>query len=171
MNSVRVPKVQKGGAGVALQGTSRDLGPSLSDNAQGVEQSAVQLTKNVYRAPRVLVVDDEKDVRDTTVAILRSEGYVVVRAADGIEALERLRGREIDIMLLDLGLPRMDGPALLAALDQPLAVVVCSAFGKWDEVDIRRRFGATVVECLHKPVSPIRLIAATAAAAQTARAS
>jgi len=118
----------------------------------------------------VLVVDDQKDLRDTTAAILKAEGYVVVKAADGVEALERLRRREIDVMLLDLGLPRMDGPTLLEQLNEPPAVVVVSGFGEWSEAEIRSRFGSTVVECLHKPVSPIRLLAATAAARDHAQA-
>jgi CheY-like chemotaxis protein len=89
---------------------------------------------------------------------------VVLKAADGVEALERLRRREIDVMLLDLGLPRMDGPTLLDQLEEPPAVVVLSGFSEWSETEIRTRFGSTVVECLHKPVSPIRLLAATATA-------
>jgi two-component system response regulator VanR len=116
--------------------------------------------------PKVLVVDDQQDLRETTAAILRSEGYVVVKAADGIEAMERLRWSEIDIMLLDLGLPRMDGPTLLENLEEPPAVVVLSAFGEWSETEIRSRFTPTVVACLQKPVSPVRLLAATAAAAR-----
>jgi len=122
-------------------------------------------------AARVLVVEDQEGLRDTTAAILSGEGYVVLRAADGVEALERLRGHEIDVMILDLRLPRMDGPALLEELVEPPAVVVCSAFQDCDEVAIRERFGSTVVEFLRKPVSPIHLIAATAAAAAHARAS
>ena len=121
--------------------------------------------KRSQPAAKVLVVDDQKDLRDTAAAILDAEGYVVVKAKDGIEALERLRRREIDVMLLDLGLPRMDGPTLLEQLEEPPpAVVVLSAFGEWTEAEIRTRFGSTVFDCLQKPVSPIRLLAATAAA-------
>ena len=172
MRSAQVSKINQSQRQGADQRAHEGPRPHRSGQAEVVEQPPVQLIPKDRRSTRVLVVDDEKDVRDTTVAILRAEGYVVVRAADGIEALERLRGRKIDVMLLDLRLPRMDGPALLEELDEPPAVVVCSAFGKWDEAEIRRRFGSTIVECLDKPVSPIRLIAATAAAAENrARAS
>lgn len=172
MISARIAGINRSGPRVANQASSDELRPRRSRDAEGVERPAVQLIKGAHSSPRVLVVDDQKDVQDTTVAILRAEGYVVVRAADGIEALERLRKNEIDVMILDLGLPRMDGPTLLEELDESPAVVVCSAFGEWDAAEILRRFGSTIVECLHKPVSPIRLIAATAAAAQVrARAS
>jgi len=165
-SSGRISIVKQGRTHAADRDTPEGREPFGYDSTAGDERPVVQFMKQDPGPPRVLVVDDQKDVRDSIVAILRAEGYVVLRAADGIEALERLRGREIDVMLLDLGLPRMDGPSLLALLDQPPAVVVCSAFGKWDETEVRQRFGSIVVECLQKPVSPIRLIAATAAAAQ-----
>ncbi len=114
---------------------------------------------------RVLIVEDQEGMRDTMAAILGEEGYVVLRASDGVEALEKLRGREIDVMLLDLRLPRMDGPAMLEGLDEPPAVVVCSAFEAFDEAEIRDRFASVVVDCLRKPVAPKRLIEATAHAA------
>lgn len=172
MSSARIPTTNRSRPRVANQAGSDKSRSPRSRDVEGVERPALELVKVAHTSPRVLVVDDQMDVRDTTVAILRAEGYVVVRAADGIEALERLRKNEIDVMILDLGLPRMDGPTLLEELDVFPAVVVCSGFGEWDEAEILRRFGSTIVECLHKPVSPIRLIAATAAAAQVgARAS
>jgi len=116
----------------------------------------------------VLVVEDDQGVRETTVAILREEGYVVVQAADGVDALELLRGHDIDVLLLDLRLPRMDGAAVLEALDRPPTVVVVSGFESFEEAEMRRRFGSVLFDCLRKPVSPHRLMAATAAAADHA---
>jgi CheY-like chemotaxis protein len=139
----------------------RPTGPGRS---APTEARRLQATSHRERPAEVLVVDDQKDLRDTTAAILGAEGYAVVEAADGVEALERLRRSEIAVMLLDLGLPRMDGPTLLEQLDEPPAVVVLSAFGEWSEAEIRTRFASKVVECLHKPVTPSRLLAATAAA-------
>lgn len=116
------------------------------------------------RNANVLVVEDDQGVRETTVAILREEGYVVVQAADGADALELLKGHDIDVLLLDLRLPRVDGPAVLEALDRPPTVVVVSGFESFEEAEMRRRFGPVLFDCLHKPVSPHRLMAATAAA-------
>lgn len=119
---------------------------------------------------RVLIVEDHEGIRDTMAAILREEGYVVLRAADGVEALDKLRGHEIDVMLLDLRLPRLDGRTMLEGLETPPAVVVCSAFQDSEEAEIRERFASVVVDCLRKPVPPKRLIEATAAAASQGRA-
>jgi CheY-like chemotaxis protein len=140
-----------------------DRRASWSGNAAPAAQSVPAMSEG-GRGVEVLVVDDQKDLRDTTAAILGAEGYAVVEAADGFEALERLQRREIGVMLLDLGLPRMDGPTLLEQLEESPAVVVVSAFGEWSESEIRTRFASKVVACLQKPVPPARLLAATAAA-------
>jgi two-component system response regulator AtoC len=81
---------------------------------------------------RVLVVDDDRSIRRTLEKFLQGEGYEVVTAADGNEALERVRDGSPDVVLLDLGLPGKDGFEVLAAIQArpeggSLPVVVISA--------------------------------------------
>lgn len=109
----------------------------------------------------VLVVDDDSGVRSTCAAILRGAGYVVAEAEDGLEALHLLHDLEVGMVLLDIRMPRMDGIALLEALDQHPPVVICSAFSL-DET-ARRRVGAKVTSELQKPVEPSRLLSVVAA--------
>lgn len=59
---------------------------------------------------RVLVVDDDADIRDLVSLALLDEGYEVVAAANGAQALERVRGCFPDVILLDMQMPEMDGP-------------------------------------------------------------
>jgi two-component system, OmpR family, response regulator ResD len=129
---------------------------------------AINLGEDQHRRAVVLVVDDDQALRETTVEILREEGHIVVQAADGMRALDLLRGSEIDVLLLDLGLPYLDGPAVLEALEEPPTVVVVSGFESVEEDDLREHFGAVLFDCLHKPVSPLHLIAVTSAAARHA---
>jgi DNA-binding response OmpR family regulator len=65
---------------------------------------------------RVLVVDDEENVRITTAAILEQEGYEVETASDGQEALSKIRNGRFDLVLTDLRMEGMDGNALLNEL-------------------------------------------------------
>ncbi len=65
---------------------------------------------------RVLVVDDEENVRITTAAILEQEGYEVEAASEGQEALEKVRGGRFDLVLTDLRMEGVDGSALLSEL-------------------------------------------------------
>jgi len=118
------------------------------------------------RSPfRVLVVEDEADLRCALVELLSTWGYRVSWARDGREALERLRaGRGPVLMLLDLQMPVMDGDALLAEVsrhppERPLRIIVLSA-----NLDVqRRRSYGQVGAALNKPVLPDRLHAAVSA--------
>ncbi|HEX7890505.1 MAG TPA: hybrid sensor histidine kinase/response regulator, partial [Ramlibacter sp.] len=58
---------------------------------------------------RVLVVDDNKDAADTLEAFLTMEGFIVAVAYDGAAALEKVKSHAPDVVLMDIGMPRMDG--------------------------------------------------------------
>lgn len=84
---------------------------------------------------RVLVVDDDADVRGTVADALAGDGFEVLTAANGLEALNALRDAILpDMILLDMMMPEMDGPAFRAEqLKQPalarIPVVVFTAYG------------------------------------------
>jgi two-component system response regulator MprA len=80
----------------------------------------------------VLVVDDDKDIRESLVEILRDEGYEVTSACNGAEALEAIDRRAPDVMLLDLMMPVVNGWEVLETLrlrgtHPKLPVVILSA--------------------------------------------
>jgi DNA-binding response OmpR family regulator len=58
---------------------------------------------------RILVVDDEEEIRDLAASVLAGAGLEVATAASGEEALARLAGQPFDLVLLDINMPRMDG--------------------------------------------------------------
>src|SRR5215211_3201186 len=62
--------------------------------------------------PTVLVVEDEPVIRELMVILLEEEGYTVVQAADGLEALQTVDDHPIDVVLSDVKMPRLDGAAL-----------------------------------------------------------
>jgi two-component system, chemotaxis family, chemotaxis protein CheY len=75
----------------------------------------------------VLVVDDDRDVRDAVVTMFETEGYTAVGAADGRQALEMLKAGTVRpcAILLDLRMPRMDGWAFRAAqLCDPMLALI-----------------------------------------------
>ena len=57
----------------------------------------------------VLVVDDDKEIVDAIDIYLRNEGINVIKAYDGVEALEALMEKEIHLILMDIMMPKMDG--------------------------------------------------------------
>ena len=71
------------------------------------ETPAVALTKPA--GPMIMVVDDSLTVRKVTSRLLEREGYLVLTAKDGVDALEQMRDTLPDVMLVDIEMPRMDG--------------------------------------------------------------
>jgi CheY-like chemotaxis protein len=68
-------------------------------------------------AYKVLLVDDDPDIREVVTMLLESKGYEAVTACDGIECLAALRAEEPDLMIIDLLMPKMDGFAVLKELE------------------------------------------------------
>jgi len=110
----------------------------------------------------VLIVEDDASVRASIADLLRLQDYNVIEAADGVEGLDLLRRESIDVILLDLRMPRLDGPGVLEALVDPPPVIVLSAFENLNEDDIHERFGTKVFRCLRKPIAPPQLLEAVA---------
>lgn len=109
----------------------------------------------------VLVVDDEKRVVDLLTRTLTADGYSVVSARDGVEALERLREQDVDLVLLDLMMPRLNGLQVLEAMrSEPGSmppVIVLSAVD-----DIAARVDALdrgAVDYIGKPFHNAELVA------------
>ena len=61
----------------------------------------------------ILIVEDDKDIRDGIEIYLKNQGYAVSQAADGIEGLKVLDGDEIHLAIVDIMMPRMDGITML----------------------------------------------------------
>jgi CheY-like chemotaxis protein len=103
-----------------------------------------------------LLVDDEPDILDSVAELLSLQGYRVLLAHDGLEALERFRPapKDIDLVLMDLTMPHMDGQEALGAmraLDPGARIVLCSGF---DEAEVMKDLGLSrPTAFLQKPYS------------------
>jgi CheY-like chemotaxis protein len=86
----------------------------------------------------ILVVDDEDNLRDVLVEVLRRDGHEVDSAVDGAEGLRRVEERRYDLVVTDLRMPGLEGPELYRALrerypEQPPRVIFMSANTGIDE--------------------------------------
>ena len=100
--------------------------------AKAPEAPARPITLSQELAPRILVVDDEKSIREILTDFLELEGYVVDAVADGESALVELSRRTYDIVLSDLKMPGIGGLDLLEAIthgSNPVLVVIMTGFG------------------------------------------
>ncbi|MDD5667291.1 MAG: response regulator [Actinomycetota bacterium] len=78
---------------------------------------------------KILLADDDPDVVDVVSIILEDEGYEVVMARDGAEALEKIRSEDPDLVILDLLMPRVDGFAVFNTLREP-------AYERWSQLPV-----------------------------------
>ena len=110
---------------------------------------------------RILVVDDEVSTLTLFQRILEKEGYAVVCAYDGQDAVEKAQEQPPDLVLLDIMMPRMDGWAAREALAaiprlQDTPVIFLSA--RAQQADLRRGYEAGVAEYVTKPFDPTELL-------------
>jgi two-component system response regulator (stage 0 sporulation protein F) len=86
----------------------------------------------VGKAPSILVVDDDPEMRELLLDVLRNEGYEAAEAKDGAEAVLALRAREFDIILMDKNMPGPSGLDLLPGFRRVCPrsqVIMMTAFG------------------------------------------
>jgi DNA-binding NtrC family response regulator len=122
---------------------------------------------NETEAKRVLIADDELNMRRVLEAILRRDGYDVVTAANGNEALTNM-GREINMVITDLKMPGLDGMGLLRRLsaDYPdVPVVMITAHGSVENAVEAVKLGA--FDYLEKPFDQIQIHQIVAKAMRT----
>lgn len=85
--------------------------------------------------PRLLIADDDKKTRDFVAAFLKYKGYEVIQACDGQEALEKLEAEEVDLVITDLMMPRVNGLEFvkkLKAMRPGTVIIAYSAFGNFE---------------------------------------
>lgn len=112
---------------------------------------------------RVLVVEDTPDIREVLVELLTDEGYEVHTADDGEQALEQLRKRDFDLMLLDLMMPRVDGITVLETLERENRAQPTIAMSAFERFRAKTRLHG-VKAFLVKPVGVEQLLGEVASA-------
>jgi DNA-binding response OmpR family regulator len=108
--------------------------------------------------PKVLVVDDDPHIREMTAVLLRNEGMQVLEAADGLKALELMDSTRMDLVVLDLMMPHMDGWELCRHLKEggEIPVLMITARGETD--DKVRGFRTGADDYLVKPFDGRELV-------------
>jgi DNA-binding response OmpR family regulator len=107
----------------------------------------------------ILVVDDERKIRQLVRAYLEKDGYTVIEAAGGREALDKARSRQPDLIVLDVMLPGLDGIEVLRELRTFSNVYVVMLTAKTEEVDKLIGLSVGADDYLSKPFSPRELLA------------
>src|SRR3954468_4871518 len=116
---------------------------------------------HVSGAGRVLVVDDDDVIRQLITVNLELEGFEVIPAVDGQDALDKVKDVQPDVVTLDVMMPRVDGweaAERLRADPETAHIRVILLSARAQESDIQRGEGIGVDAYLHKPFDPDELI-------------
>ena len=107
---------------------------------------------------KILVVDDEYLIRDVIKEYAINEGYEVIKAENGLDALKVINKENIDLMILDIMMPKLDGYSVLKEIkDKNIPVIMLSA--RSEEFDKLLGFDLGVDDYMTKPFSPKELMA------------
>lgn len=107
----------------------------------------------------VLIVEDDKEIREGVQIYLQSQGYRVFQAADGIEGLEIIEKEEIHLAIIDIMMPRMDGIRMTMKLREKHDFPVIMLSAKSEEVDKITGLNIGADDYVTKPFTPMELMA------------
>ena len=108
---------------------------------------------------RILLVEDDKEIREGIEIFLKGQGYKVFQAADGLEGLAVLEREEIDLAVVDVMMPRMDGITMTARLRERYDFPVLFLSAKSEEVDKILGLNMGADDYITKPFTPMELLA------------
>ncbi|SHI97074.1 DNA-binding response regulator, OmpR family, contains REC and winged-helix (wHTH) domain [Clostridium amylolyticum] len=108
---------------------------------------------------RILIVDDEEDIRDLLEIYLVNEGYSVIKTADGFEALEALEKEEIHLIVLDIMMPKMDGIQACMKIRKEKSVPIIMLSAKSEDIDKILGLNTGADDYVTKPFNPLEVVA------------
>ena len=110
-------------------------------------------------AEKILVVDDNKEIVYSISELLKYEGYEILKAYDGMEALDILEREAVDLILLDVMMPRLNGLSALMKLREKSRIPVIILSAKTEESDKVSGLTLGADDYIEKPYNPAELIA------------
>ena len=108
---------------------------------------------------RILVCDDEKEIADALEIYLSNEGYEVVKAHNGLEALEIVEKEEIHLILMDIMMPKMDGMRATLKIREKKNIPILMLSAKSEDYDKIMGLNIGADDYITKPFNPLELIA------------
>lgn len=109
--------------------------------------------------PKILIVDDEKMIRNVVKEYAEFEGYETAEAENGMEAVELCRKEDFDIIIMDIMMPRLDGYSAVKEIRKTKQIPVIMLSARGEEYDKLFGFEIGVDDYVVKPFSPKELLA------------
>ncbi|WPC43236.1 response regulator transcription factor [Clostridium sp. JS66] len=107
----------------------------------------------------ILVVDDEKEIRNLIGIYLENEGYKVIKASDGCEALKVLKSQQVHLIILDIMMPNMDGMEACMKIREHKNMPIIMLSAKGEDMDKIMGLTTGADDYITKPFNPLELLA------------
>ena len=108
---------------------------------------------------RILLVEDESRIREMVREYLENEGFVITEAVDGADGLDKFKGSEFDMLVLDVMLPKIDGWSVCREVRRTSTIPILMLTARGEEYDRLFGFELGVDDYIVKPFSPKELVA------------
>jgi len=108
---------------------------------------------------RILIVDDEKDIRDLIEIYLKNEGYEVLKAGTGLEAIQMVEKEKVDLIILDIMMPVVNGIDACIKIREQHNTPIIMLSAKVEDIDKILGLSVGADDYLAKPFNPLELIA------------
>lgn len=107
----------------------------------------------------ILVVDDNRDIVEGISILLKKEGYNIIKAYDGLEALDKLVANEIQLILIDIMMPRLDGLSAIMKIREKNNIPIIVLSAKSEDTDKVLGLSMGADDYIAKPYNPMELVA------------
>lgn len=109
--------------------------------------------------PNILIIDDDKEIRNLIGIYLENEGMVTEKCEDAIEAMKYLQKNEVDLIILDIMLPKMDGIQACMKIREERNMPIIMLSAKSEDMDKIQGLMSGADDYVSKPFNPLELIA------------
>lgn len=107
----------------------------------------------------ILIVDDEKEIRDLVDIYLKSDGYNTIKACDGLEAINLLQQNDVDLIILDVMMPNLNGIEACLKIREKKEMPIIMLSAKSEDIDKILGLNMGADDYLTKPFNPLELVA------------
>lgn len=109
--------------------------------------------------PKILIIDDDKEIRNLVGIYLENEGMLTVKCEDAVGAIHYLQSNEVDLIILDIMLPKMDGIQACMKIREEKNMPIIMLSAKSEDLDKIQGLMSGADDYLSKPFNPLELIA------------
>lgn len=108
---------------------------------------------------KILIVDDDKEIRNLIAIYLENEGFQIQKAEDALEALKQLKAHELDLVILDVMMPKMDGLEACMKIREERQMPIIMLSAKSEDMDKIHGLDSGADDYMTKPFNPLELVA------------